>query len=52
MDKHRTFIKMKLKKLIQKLNKAEFKHNAKKVKELWFKILRKSFKGKPTQSVR
>jgi len=43
---------MKTNKLIFKLNKAEFKHKAEKAKELWFKILRKSFKGKPTQSVR
>jgi hypothetical protein len=43
---------MKVKKLILKLNKAELEHNLKKVKELWFKILKKSLKGKHTEAVR
>jgi hypothetical protein len=43
---------MKVKKLILKLNKAELEHNLKKAKELWFKILKKSFKGKHTEAVR
>ena len=42
---------MKLKKLIKKLNRAEFEHNLEKVKTLWFKILKKSFKHKITQGV-
>jgi hypothetical protein len=52
MDRHGTFTKMKVKKLIQKLNKAEFEHNLEKVKKFWFKLLKKSFKGKHTQSVK
>jgi hypothetical protein len=43
---------MKVKKLILKLNKAEFEHNLKKVKELWFKLLKKSLKGKHTEAVK
>ena len=43
---------MKVKKLIQKLNGAEFEHNLEKVKKLWFKILKKSIKHKHTESVR
>jgi hypothetical protein len=43
---------MKTKKLILKLNKAEMKHNLDKVKELWFKILKKSVKHKNTHSVK
>jgi len=43
---------MKVKKLIMKLNKAEFEHNLKKAKELWFKILKKSIKHKHTAAVR
>jgi hypothetical protein len=43
---------MKLKKLILKLNKAEMDHKLNKVKEIWFKILKKSFKHKHTHSVR
>ena len=35
-----------------KLNKAEFEHNLTKVKELWLKLLKKSFKGKHTEAVR
>jgi hypothetical protein len=43
---------MKVKKLILKLNKAEFNHNLDKVKKLWFKILKKSVKHKHTEAVR
>jgi len=35
-----------------KLNKAELEHNLKKAKELWFKLLKKSIKGKHTEAVR
>ena len=43
---------MKIKKLILKLNRAEFKHNLEKAKKLWFKILKKSLKHKHTEAVR
>jgi len=43
---------MKVKKLIMKLNKAEMEHNLEKVKKLWFKLLKKSFKHKHTEAVR
>jgi len=43
---------MKVKKLVQKLNRAEFQHNLDKAKKLWMKLLKKSFKGKHTESVR
>jgi hypothetical protein len=43
---------MKIKKLILKLNRAEFDHNLEKVKKLWFKILKKSVKHKHTEAVR
>jgi len=43
---------MKVKKLIFKLNKAEFNHNLIKVKKLWFKILKKSVRHKHTEAVR
>ena len=43
---------MKVKKLILKLNKAEFNHNLDKVKKLWFKILKKSVRHKHTEAVR
>lgn len=43
---------MKVKKLIMKLNKAEFEHNLTKVKKLWFKLLKKSLKGKHTEAVK
>jgi len=43
---------MKVKKLIMKLNKAEFEHNIRKVKELWLKLLKKSLKGKHTEAVK
>jgi hypothetical protein len=43
---------MKIKKLIMKLNRAEFEHKLNKVKELWFKILKKSIRHKHTESVR
>jgi len=43
---------MKIKKLIQKLNRAEFEHNLEKAKKFWLKLLKKSVKGKHTESVR
>jgi hypothetical protein len=43
---------MKVKKLIAKLNRAEFEHNLEKVKRLWFKLLKKSIKHKDTHSVK
>lgn len=43
---------MKVKKLIMKLNRAEFEHNIAKVKELWLKLLKKSLKGKHTEAVK
>jgi hypothetical protein len=43
---------MKVKKLIMKLNQAEFQHNLVKVKELWLKLLKKSLKHKHTEAVR
>ena len=43
---------MKVKKLISKLNRAEFDHKLDKVKKLWFKILKKSVKHKHTEAVR
>jgi hypothetical protein len=43
---------MKVKKLIMKLNKAEFEHNVSKAKEFWFKLLKKSLKGKHTEAVK
>ena len=43
---------MKVKKLILKLNRAEFNHNLVKVKKLWFKILKKSVRHKHTEAVR
>jgi len=43
---------MKVKKLIQKLNRAEFRHNMEKAKKFWLKLLKKSLKGKHTESVR
>jgi hypothetical protein len=42
---------MKVKELIKKLNKAEFKHDIRKAKKLWLKLLRKSIKKKKTQAV-
>jgi hypothetical protein len=42
---------MKIKKLVKKLNRAEFEHRANKVKELWFKLLKKSLKHKHTERV-
>jgi hypothetical protein len=41
---------MKVKRLIQKLNRAEVEHNLAKVKKLWFKLLKKSLKRKHTES--
>ena len=43
---------MKVKKLILKLNKAEIEHNLNRVKQLWFKILKKSLKHKHTEAVK
>jgi hypothetical protein len=43
---------MKLKKLIMKLNRAEFEHNMEQVKKFWFKILKKSIRGKHTEAVK
>ena len=43
---------MKVKKLVMKLNKAEMEHNLNKVKEFWFKLLKKSLKGKHTEAVK
>ena len=42
---------MKLKRLVEKLNRAEFEHNLDKTKKLWLKILKKSFKHKHTENV-
>lgn len=42
---------MKIKKLIQKLNRAEIEHDLVRVKQLWFKILKKSLKHKHTERV-
>lgn len=42
---------MKIKKLVSKLNKAEIEHNLKKVKKIWFKILKKSLDHKHTEKV-
>ena len=43
---------MKVKKLIEKLNKAEVEHNINKAKKFWFKLLKKSLKHKHTESVK
>lgn len=43
---------MKVRKLVMKLNKAEIEHNLSKAKELWFKLLKKSLKGKHTETVK
>jgi len=43
---------MKVKKLIFKLNRAEFEHKLNKAKKLWFKILKKSVRHKHTEAVR
>ena len=43
---------MKTKKLIHKLYKAEIEHKLDKVKELWFKLLKKSLKHKHTEAVK
>lgn len=43
---------MKVRKLVMKLNKAEMEHNLNKVKEIWFKLLKKSLKGKHTEAVK
>jgi hypothetical protein len=43
---------MKVKKLIFKLNRAEFEHKLNKAKKIWFKILKKSVRHKHTEAVR
>ena len=43
---------MKVRKLIFKLNRAEFNHQLDKAKKLWLKILKKSIKHKHTEAVR
>jgi len=35
-----------------KLNKAEIEHNLEKAKKFWFKLLKKSIKGKHTEAVK
>ena len=42
---------MKLRQLRQKLYSAIFKHDSKKEKKVWFKILKKSTKHKHTEDV-
>jgi hypothetical protein len=42
---------MKIEKLVRKLNRAEVEHRVNRVKELWFKILKKSLKHKHTERV-
>ena len=43
---------MKVKKLIEKLYKAEINHDMPLIKKLWFKLLKKSLKGKHTEAVK
>ena len=43
---------MKVKKLIEKLNKAEVEHKLDKAKKFWFKLLKKSLKHKHTEAVK
>lgn len=43
---------MTVKKLIQKLNKAEVEHNLDKAKKFWFKLLKKSLNHKHTEAVK
>jgi hypothetical protein len=43
---------MKVKELIEKLYKAEIEHNMPLVKKLWYKLLKKSLKGKHTEAVK
>jgi len=43
---------MKTKKLIAKLYSAEIAHNMEKAKKFWFKLLKKSLKGKHTEAVK
>jgi len=42
---------MKIKKLIEKLNKAELEHNIEKCKKLWLKAIKKSLKHKHTEPI-
>jgi hypothetical protein len=43
---------MKVKKLIEKLNKAEVEHKLDKAKKFWFKLLKKSLNHKHTEAVK
>jgi hypothetical protein len=43
---------MKLRKLRYKLYRAIFKHDIRKEKKIWFKILKKSTKHKHTEDIR
>jgi len=43
---------MKVKKLVRKMYRACIRHNTKKEKKLWFKILRKSLQHKHTEVVK
>jgi hypothetical protein len=43
---------MKVKELIEKLYKAEINHDMPLIKKLWFKLLKKSLKGKHTEAVK
>jgi hypothetical protein len=43
---------MKVRQIVLKMYKAILKHDQKKEKKLWFKVLRKSLKHKKTQVVR
>lgn len=42
---------MKTKKLVRKMYRACVRHNVKKQKKLWFKLLKKSLKNKHTEVV-
>jgi hypothetical protein len=42
---------MKVEKLVKKLNRAEVDHDLEKVKQIWFKLLKKSLKHKHTEKV-
>ena len=42
---------MKIEKLVQKLNQAEFEHKLDQARELWLKLLKKSLKHKHTERV-
>jgi hypothetical protein len=43
---------MKVKKLVEKLNKAEVEYKLDKAKKFWFKLLKKSLKHKHTEAVK